>query len=306
MGAHEAPHQVSSMLPKSKLKFIQTLVAGYGFLALAAYLFAPAICSQFIMFTEKVDSIPDIKQTDPRLALPDRGKDFCAPVAVLDSFVQLQKNGYDKIIDSPGADALPASSCQKIANLMETRSGSGTTTENFLKGLSDYIRQFTPYKIRALKYQGWNRHQKEFDSKQAVPQLSWLKNGIQGNRCEWINIGWYSKDPQSGELRRNAGHWVSLIGYGMGISGESDPNVLIVRDPDPVLSNEPRKIFVKVEKMQEDLQLTGPHYGLPRSSLGYLRIVSMGNGVSKAYNRTGIIDGAIVLDLQPSWWTFGN
>lgn len=294
------------MLPETKAKFLLTLLAGYVFLAAVVYLLAPAILSNFVIYTEKVDAIPDIKQTDPRLALPDKGKDYCAPVAVLDAFLYLQKNGYDKILDSSEAGALPVASCQKLAALMDTHSGPGTTTEGFLKGLNDYINKCTPYVISTLKYEGWNRHQQQFSTRKQIPHLEWLKNGIKSNRCEWINIGWYSKDPLSGDLRRDAGHWVTLVGYGMGIGGESDPNILIVRDPDPVLSNEPRKIFVKLERIKENLQMTGPHYGLPRSSKGYLRIVSMGNGVSRAYKRTGIIDGAIVLELQAPWLSFAK
>lgn len=293
------------MLPQNKSKLL-FIIAVPVFLAGVIALLAPAISSQFVIFTDKVDEIPDIKQTDPRLNLPDKGRDYCAPVAVLDSFLQLQKQGYDKILDNSSSKQLPIDSCQKMALLMDTRTGPGTTTENFLKGLNEYISSNTPYNIASLKYQGWNRHQRQFSDGQPVPQLEWLKNGIRDKRCEWINIGWYSKDAITGELKRDAGHWVTLVGYGMVIDGGSDPNTLIVRDPDPVLSLEPRKIFVKVEPMKEELQMTGPHFGLPRSSKGYLRIVSMGNGVSKAYNRTGIIDGAIVLELQPPWLPFGK
>ena len=261
-------------------------------------LFLPGIQSDSTMELSKVDAIPDIKQTDKRFGFPEKGLAFCAPVAVLDSFSWLSKNGYKIILPEVSKEVDPETgACRKLAELMETRPGLGTTTEQFLTGIKRYIETSTPYKIQSLKYEGWNRHSPEYDNAQPCPDLKWIKEGIRDKRSEWINIGWYKIDPATKTLERQQGHWVTLVGYGIGLDGAADPNTLIVRDPSPVLSKEPRKIFITVEPLKEG-KLTGAHEGLPRDAAGYLFIKSMGNGVDSSGNRTGVIDGAIVLELD--------
>lgn len=289
---------------KEKIRFVISLALCVVFVCVVAALLLPAITSQATMYLDKVDEIPDIKQTDKRLHFPDNGKDFCAPVVVIDSFVQLKKHGYNRIFgDQAGSAEIPLDACSKLAKLMNTRTGPGTTTEDFLAGLKHYVEQFTPYKIKSLKYEGWNRHPAKFDNGQAAASLDWIKHGIRDNNCAWLNIGWYTINAESHEMKREAGHWVCLVGYGIGIDGVSDPNTLVVRDPDPVLSEESRKIFITVAPLETGY-LTGPHYGLPRNAKGYLGIKAMGNGLDTTRHRTGIIDGAIVLELWPAWATW--
>jgi len=279
------------------LKIFLLIVALGG----AIVLIFPALRSQYLIYLEKEDLIPDIKQTDKRLGFPEMGKDYCGPVVVMDSFVCLKRKfGYDKIVSDllAGSDELPVESCRKLAELMGTKNGIGTSTENFLRGVKNYVEKSTPYLIRSLKYEGWNRHLPEYDNGHAVPELDWIKEGIRDNRSAWINLGWYKFDPDKKEYLRLSGHWVALIGYGVGLDGLADPNTLIVRDPDPVLSQESRKIFLTVEPIAEGI-LSGPHSGLPRAAKGYLRVKSMGNGIDSSRNRNGIIDGVIVLDLWP-------
>lgn len=283
-----------------RLPLIIKMVLSIIFLLGIIVLFWPAINSSIIIYIDKVEQIPDIKQTDRRLQFPDFGKDYCAPVVVANSFLFLKNHGYNKVILKQDSESeLPVVSCQRLGELMKTKTGPGTSTENFLVGLKQYIETSTPYSIMSLKYRGWNRHPREFDDGQAVPDLSFVKHGIRDNRCEWLNIGWYKADPQKKELIRESGHWVTLVGYGIGADGVSNPNTLIVRDPEPVLSEESRKIFLTVGELR-DGTLKGPHEGLPRAAKGYLQIKSMGNGLEDtSHHRIGIIDGAIVLELWP-------
>lgn len=290
------------MASPKNVRFSISLTLIMLFAAIAAFLFFPAISSKYIMYLDKVDEIPDIKQTDKLLQLPSEGRDYCAPVVVMDSFIQMKKHGFRQILlKEDESRRLPEGSCRQLAKLMNTRTGTGTTTEDFLNGLKRYIEELTPYSIRSLKYEGWNRHPAEFDNGHAVAELEWIKNGIRDNRCEWLNIGWYKRDAQSGELLRESGHWVCLTGYGMGADGGSNADTLIVRDPEPVLSPDPRKIFINVKALNENTIMRGPHEGLPRSCRGYLSIESMGNGFDSSHHRIGIIDGAIVLELKAQW-----
>lgn len=283
----------------AKTKILLALIA---FIAALLLLLVPGILSDSTMELSKVDQIPDIKQTVKGFGFPEKGLAFCAPVVVLDSFIWLSQNGYPKILGegSGKGDDLTIVACRKLAELMETCPGPGTTTEQFIQGVKHYIEKCTPYRIASLKYEGWNRHSKEFDNGDSVPSLTWIKEGIRGNRCEWINIGWYKIDPVTKRMERQEGHWVTLVGYGVDLSGVAEPNTLIVRDPSPVLSQDPRKIFITVEPLI-DGKLIGPHDGLPRDAKNYLFIKSMGTGVDSSGNRKGIIDGAIVLDLFPAW-----
>lgn len=284
-------------LPR-KLPLFAKLALAAVFLITAAFLFFPAISSRFVVYDEKINEIPDIKQTDPRLNFPQQGKDFCAPVVVVDSFAWLQKHGYDRILGSPEVKDPEIAACRKLAGMMATTPGTGTTTENFLAGLQKYISTGTPYALKSLKYEGWNRHQREFGNAADVPDLEWIKAGIRGNNCAWLNIGWYEEDRYTNSLVRTDGHWVALIGYGKENGGAANSSVIIVHDPDPVLSKEPRSIFIKLEALKEGT-LRGPHQGLPRSASGYFRARPAGNGADPTRNRTGIIDGVIVLELQP-------
>jgi hypothetical protein len=289
------------MLLPQKLPFRLKLALVVLFVLAAGVIFFPAVTARLTMYVDKVSEIPDIKQTDRSLNFPEHGRDFCAPVAVTDSFAWLYRHGYDRIFGA-GTDeaALRLSACRKLAELMCTRNGPGTTSEDFLAGLKRYIQECTPYSIRSLKYQGWNRHEQEYDCGRAAPELDWIKAGVRGDNSAWINIGWYEKDARTGELRRVDGHWVVLVGYGMDTGGVANASTLIVRDPDPVLSDEPRKIFLTVEPLAAGT-LTGPQQGLPRPAAGYLQIKSMGNVLDTSRKRLGIIDGAIVLELWPSW-----
>lgn len=286
---------------EKKLSSVLKWVLLAVFLVSLSLLLLPGILTDSTMELGKVDEIPDIKQTDSRFGFPKKGLEFCAPVVVLDSFVWLAKNGYKDLLlpATKEADAETVS-CRKLAELMDTTPGPGTTTDQFLRGIKRYVEECTPYKILSLKYRGWNRHSPEYDDKQPCPSLKWIKEGIRDHRVAWINIGWYKIDPATKVMERQQGHWVTLVGYGVGFDGAADANTLIVRDPSPVLSKDPRKIFITVEALS-DGQLTGAHEGLPRDARDYLFIKSMGNGVDSSGNRKGIIDGVIVLDLQPAW-----
>ncbi len=275
------------------------------FVFAAIYLLLPGFQSQSQMDLSKADSIPDFKQNEKRFDFPDRGKDYCAPVAVLDSFVWLSKNGYPELLlqdkTSGKEAAAEIATCKKIAELMLTKTGPGTTTEQFLEGLSSYLEKYSPYRIHSLKYQGWNRHSSKYASGEAVPELSFIKSGISGKRLCWINIGWYKVSENGEVFGRQSGHWLTVVGYGAALSGVADPDSLIVRDPNPVLSQEPRKIFIKVEKLKSG-RLEGLHEGLPRSACNYLAIKSMGTGRDTSGNRFGLIDGAISLELAAPYF----
>ena len=58
------------------------------------------VFAQPAAYLDKVYSTPDLTQTDPRGSFADGGENFCAPVAVSNSFVWLSNNGYPKLLPS--------------------------------------------------------------------------------------------------------------------------------------------------------------------------------------------------------------
>lgn len=284
---------------KSGRKYWLSILLGIVLASAGLYLFLPALISNNTMDLSRADEMPDFKQTNNAFAFPGKGLKYCAPVVVLDAFVYLQRHGYASLIASQGKESLAAQSVTRIAECMGTSDSTGTSTEQFLEGVQTYIKKFTPYRIASLRYAGWNRHQKEFDAKKQVPDLQWLKDGIKGDRAEWLNIGWYKFDPKNKDYIREDGHWVVLAGYGMNFSGAADEQTLIVKDPNPVAGNVSRKIFIELQALQEG-SLKGPHEGLPRDASGYLFIKSQSDPMD-TQKRIGIIDGAVVLELMPAF-----
>ncbi|MBX9689278.1 MAG: hypothetical protein K2X27_21390 [Candidatus Obscuribacterales bacterium] len=290
------------MHERGKLAKGSKLAAAFLFFAACTVLCLPFFQSHEKMYIEKLDQIPDFKQTEKELGFPDQGRDFCAPVAVADTFAYMSEHGYRELLlkeDRNSKTVMPIASCRKLAELMKTRPIQGTSSEDFLNGLKAYIEQCSGYKIKELKYHGWNRHPSEFDEHAEIPDLAFLKNSIRNNRYAWLNIGWYKENQQKHELERQSGHWLTLVAYGLDYNGLSEENTLIVRDPNPVQGRSPRNIFIKVEELKGG-RLSGPHQGLPRSARNYLRVVKMGNLTDTSQNRIGIIDGAVVLELWPS------
>jgi carboxyl-terminal processing protease len=130
-----------------------------------------------------------------------------------------------------------------------------------------------------------------------VPQLSWIKQGILGSGCVWLNVGWHKYNPSKGEYKRISGHWVTLVGYGKDENGRVNPKVLIIHDPSPRAGKGFSSEYATVSRIRSGT-LVGEWIGLPRRAAGYYKLGG-GMHVKKSAD-FAVIDGVIALKLKPT------
>ena len=246
---------------------------------------------------EKINSTPDMMQTDPELNLPGGGKNYCLPVAVSNSFMWLAENGYQHLKPALQDRKQAQSKIARIlgsAKYMKTSLKNGTGTSGALNGVDRYI-QKRGYHFDRLEYQGWRKHPARFSTGKKVPDLKWIKEGIEGDAGVWLNVGWYRYNERTDQYRRIGGHWVTLVGYGMDEKGKNDPDVLIIHDPASRAGRFFAHEYVRVEEIESG-ELMGKKFGLPRSAVGYYKL--KGGMHIKRKADYGILDGVVVLKMS--------
>ena len=249
-------------------------------------------------YTDNINSIPDLMQTDPNANFPGGGTEYCCLVAIANSLMWLDTNGFPNLVENSGSrfdDEVRLVKLLGSKAYMDTDLDEGTGTINIMRGLKKYI-QDRGYEIERLEYQGWRKHPQEMRTKYPLPQLSWIKQGILGKGSVWLNVGWYKYDPSGNNYERIAGHWVTLVGYGKDEKGVIDPDILILHDPSPRAGHDFGNEYARAERIN-DGSLTGQWSGLPRNAAGYYKL---GRGMHiKKEADTAIIDGVITLGLKP-------
>ena len=247
-------------------------------------------------YIEKVNSTPDLTQTDKEGGLPNGGKAYCGTVAVSNSLIWLAENGYPNL--APGGNSRKVLQCDLTRLLgtrdyMNTNPTEGTGTVGLTRGVGRYIRK-QGYEFSRLEYQGWRKHPKEFGTGISEPKLPWIMKGLVGNSAVWLNIGWYTYDPSTDRYTRVGGHWVTLVGYTTTGRNREQP-VLIIHDPASRAGREFANHRIRARRIPSG-ELTGDKKGLPRSAVGYYKL-----GGELCLNKKaqfGILDGAVVLEMS--------
>jgi hypothetical protein len=268
-------------------------------LVITAALVVQISYAQPLFYTEKINSIPDLTQTNPDANFPEGGKAFCAPSAISNALMWLDSNGFPNLVDNTGH---PISDQANLAKLlasktyMDTDPEKGTGTSRIIKGLKKYVAD-RGYEIESLQYQGWRPLNKDIADVPAglFPNLDWMKRGIIGSGCVWLNVGWYKYDASSNKYERLDGHWVTLVGYGKDPNDNLDPNILIFHDP----SRRAGKIFANEHARATQITagtLTGKFKGLPRNAAGLYKLTYRMH--IKPSADCAIIDGAVALRLK--------
>jgi hypothetical protein len=220
--------------------------------------------------------VPDFTQTDVRGAASGNGQQYCAPVAVANSFMWLGEDTQDQLL-----------LIEKLASrdYMNTSLKNGTGTTGVLRGADKLaIEMFGGY--AQLEYQGWRKHPSQYSRSQKVPQLNWIIDGIGDKSAVWVNVGWYRHDSTKNEYKRIGGHWVTLVG--------ADSSRFIFHDPTPRAGQDFANEYVGISKIGSGT-LTGNKSGLPTSAKGYMRL---GKGMHiKSSADTAIVDGVVKLIL---------
>jgi hypothetical protein len=239
-----------------------------------------------IWHSEKISAIPDYYQLDTSYGgFPEGGNMYCAPVSVSNSLMWLANNGFDSLAKNTAdrkKDQYDLIS--DLASRMKTDADEGSSAEDILTGVAKYISD-KGYKNFQLRYQGWRPCTAESYTGITVPDMEWIKKGIEGKGSVWLNIAWYKYDASKDEYNRTGGHWVTLVGSGY----NGNPNYLVIHDPITGYTNH----YVLPEKITSG-RLTGEYKNLPLSAIGYY-IMNNRMRIKADY---GILDGAVVLTFN--------
>ena len=269
-----------------------------GLYAILVTSLATVVSAQPAYYTEKINSIPDLMQTDDRANFPGGGTQYCCLVAIANSFMWLDSNGFPDLVENSGSlfdDEVRLVKLLGSKSYMDTSLVNGTGTTKLMRGTKKYV-QDRGYEIEQLEYQGWRKHPEEMRTRFPVPQLGWIKQGILGSGAVWVNVGWYSYNSSKDEYARIAGHWVTLVGYGKDEKGDQNPDILIFHDPSPRAGKTFANEYVTVSRIRKG-RLIGEWKGLPRNAAG---LYKLGGGMHiKKQADVAIIDGAITLKLKP-------
>ncbi|MCG8009723.1 MAG: peptidase C39 family protein [Candidatus Thiodiazotropha lotti] len=223
-----------------------------------------------------INQIPDFTQTDVTYSGSGNGHQFCAPVAVSNSFVLLSGRAQEQ----NEMIALLASS-----EYMNTSLKNGTGTTGVLRGVDKIAKElFGGYS--KLEYQGWRKHASKYSTGILRPEINKLKNAISNRSAAWLNVGWYRYDKTRNEYRRLGGHWVTLVG--------ADAEHLVIHDPAPRAGRGFSNEFVEYQTINSGM-LVGGKEGLPVEAEGYL---VLGRGFHlKSGADFAIVDGAVYFRL---------
>lgn len=234
---------------------------------------------------EKIYTIPDYTQTDPAYGgFPGGGTQYCAPVSVSNSLMWLSDNGFPNLIPQSGdrqRDQFDVAYLLGSSVYMNTSLISGTGANNLCIGLKQYILD-KGYTYNRLEVRGWRYIYQEFDTGEDIPNLHWVKLGIQGNGSVWLNVGFYTYDSVTDKYSRIGGHWITLVGY--------DQDYLIAHDPATPVGNE----YILPVCINSGT-LEGSYTGLPRSAVGFYKMTDGMNIGSTA--DFGILDAVVVLKM---------
>jgi hypothetical protein len=126
-----------------------------------------------------------------------------------------------------------------------------------------------------------------------VPELGFLRRGLEKNSFCLINVGWYRPARDGRRLYlRNGGHWLTVVGAGIDERGRPDAGLLAVKDPAPYAGAEPKTEYVRLEPFERGW-LFELRTSLP--ARGYFQVT--GGMHVKREGEIAILDGAIVGEL---------
>jgi hypothetical protein len=252
------------------------------------------------LFLEKLNAIPDYTQTDTAYGgLPGKGTAYCGPTSVSNILMWLAENGFPNLVPHTSdrkKDQFDVIYTLGLPQYMDTgltgAASAGTSPTEICRGLRQYILD-KGYRYKRIECQGWRTVPSDFDTRVKVPNLAWLKQGIQGCGGAWMGIGWYNYDSATDEYKRFDGHWVTLVGYGH--DGKAvNLNSLIVHNSGTSAST-PKNEYITPERINTGL-LKGTMPGLPYSAEGFYKMKSFLKPKTADF---AILDYVIVLEMEP-------
>ena len=254
-------------------------------------------------YVQKVDSTPDLMQTDPTLGLLEGGVLSCASVAATNGFAWLADHGFENmLLRGEDGSVSYARTAQAMDRVLQLATNRGALPPSFLRGVARYLseRGYTDEDYR-LEFQG--RSHPEGLQGTRIPNIDAVKKGVVRDGAAWLFVGFYRFDEREDEYQTISYHYVSLVGYGVDEYGNEDPNVLILHDPAPRSGPGVSHDYVHIEQIEHG-RITVPlnSQSAPADSevlvdaSGYYKL---GDGL--AYNDKAdiaILVGAILLEMK--------
>ncbi len=248
------------------------------------------------LYLEKIYSIPSYIKTDPAYGgFPGGGEGYCVPVSISNSLMWLSNNGFPNLASHSRdrkKDQHDIAYLLGSYNYMNT--STTTTLNNLCRGLKRYILE-KGYSYKRLEYQGIGSVDSEYRTGKTIPDLEWIKLGIRGYASAWLQIGWYTYNPSIDEYTSIGGHMLTLAGYGH--DGKSpNPNYLITHDTSARAGTAIANQYILPVSIHSG-RLKGKIPGNLWSAEGFYKMT--GGLCTMAGADFGILDGAIVLEMQP-------
>ncbi len=258
------------------------------------------------VYTEKMGSFPDLRQSDLKADFPEKWEQYCTPVAVSNSLMWLASHGFSNLVSDSGGqrtDPIRLAKLLSSAPYMDTAGAErGTRVDKQVFGLKKYLNE-RGYSTAQLWIKGFDKSKSGYGQDEpgpeiilddSKPDLNWLKRGIVGDGVAWVSIVRYYLDPSIPALRPDKTHIMALVGYGVNHLGEEDPDVLIFRDPFPQFGKQQHNTFLRFEKVD-------PENALWKSSIvrapEHYKVA--GKVVVDGATRFFLLRDALVLEMNP-------
>lgn len=245
--------------------------------------------------TTRMDQFPDFSQTDPQLKLPGGGTHYCVPVATANALVwYAQERGFANLLPVRGVSltekvgAVARQLGQK--RYMSTAPKGGTSLARFMYGLSAYTKE-NGYPAN-ISYRGRWQMPKEFGHIDVgAPDIEWIQDKFESGSAVFLSLGYYNKDPRSGGYKRGAGHFVTVVGFGVDKSGAVDRDYVVLHDPGDGSAKVKRR-YLKLEPMRRGVFVD--RRGNESDASEHLMVTK---GMRLRDFSTIVVDAVIALDL---------
>ncbi len=240
---------------------------------------------------DKTEGTACFWQLDPKADFPNKGSNHCAPTAIADGLVYLQKvRGLDDLMESTDHDG-QITTINDLATAMGTDPTAGTDPNQIMTGLRSYIKE-RGYSFEHLEVATWrplNAANKKYLIG-AKPDLDWLTAAAdEPDTVVICNFGWY-KEQDDGSYKRLGGHWINMVGTG-DADGEFE-----VHNPLLTPALQKTNTAITLTAMDDDLTRVLSD-GKKLSLSGYYEAEGVGLPFNKKSVTAAVLDGVIVFKI---------
>lgn len=205
-------------------------------------LFLLLLVANINSFTKEVVTIlnysdnTDLTQTDPKLGLPKEGLIQCGPVAVINSFIGLQKNGYPNLgrIKNNSLENYK-SMILELSDYMGVLKRGGAPTKYMIYGIDKYVKN-SGYDYKSLKSYLYNYN------------FNTIKSAVDNSSSIYLLLRWFEPNGKNKLKESWMGHWITIIGY----ENRGNELYLYANDPSPYAGDDSPNVY-KIEQIESDL-----------------------------------------------------